>query len=238
MWRGSAKSSELPCKSYLRRKSQVILWKVKKREIAEWPMANVMTQDLQLADCCELCRRPRCHFARTCFFRQVCIPNNNLVDMLKNSSTNCRAPPKPRDPAFNAINVDDSDYEDTFQVWLKIPCRQKPWLSKNLVCGGAIHVEISFLFQEPPAVSSVPSFSHGSVPSKSEALAREKQLKHEYPLFKVSCSRRLLLVFFYEFHQTRCPYCCRRLRFTLFKFQIVDQLDYVSCLILQNYSKL
>ena len=31
-----------------------------------------------------------------------------------------RAPPKPvarpRDPAFNAINVDDSDYEDTFQV--------------------------------------------------------------------------------------------------------------------------
>ena len=46
------------------------------------------------------------------------------------------------------------------------------------------YVEI-LSFQEPPAVSSLPSFSHGSVPSKSEALAREKQLKHEYPLFKV-----------------------------------------------------
>ena len=40
-------------------------------------------------------------------------------------------------------------------------------------------------FQEPPAASSLPSFNHGSVPSKLEALAREKQLKHEYPLFKV-----------------------------------------------------
>ena len=44
----------------------------------------------------------------------------------------------------------------------------------------------TLFFQEPPAVSSLPSFSHGSVPSKLEALAREKQLKHEYPLFKVS----------------------------------------------------
>ena len=55
----------------------------------------------------------------------------DLVYKLKDPSTNCRAPPKPRDPAFNAINVDDSDYEDTFQVWLKIPCRQKPWLIKK-----------------------------------------------------------------------------------------------------------
>ena len=44
----------------------------------------------------------------------------------------------------------------------------------------------TLFFKEPPAVSSLPSFSHGSVPSKLEALAREKQLKHEYPLFKVS----------------------------------------------------
>jgi len=79
-----------------------------------------------------------------------CVEDPDAI--LPEHASSDRAPPKPRDPAFNAINVDDSDYEDTFQ--------------------------------EPPAVSSVPSFSHGSVPSKSEALAREKQLKHEYPLFK------------------------------------------------------
>ena len=51
---------------------------------------------------------------------------------------------------------------------------------------GLIVEILSFQERPAPAVSSLPSFSHGSVPSKSEALAREKQLKHEYPLFKVS----------------------------------------------------
>jgi len=83
-----------------------------------------------------------------------CVEDPDAI--LPEHASSDRAPPKPRprDPAFNAINVDDSDYEDTFQ--------ERP----------------------APAVSSLPSFSHGSVPSKSEALAREKQLKHEYPLFK------------------------------------------------------
>ena len=71
-----------------------------------------------------------------------------------------RAPPKaierPRDPAFNAINV-DSEYD-------------------------------SDSFEAPPPPPSLPSFSHGSVPSRREALQRELLLTGQYPLFKVEMS--------------------------------------------------
>ena len=86
-------------------------------------------------------------------FNQICFCLHRPASPLLFS----RAPPKaferPRDPAFNAINV-DSEYD-------------------------------SDSFEAPPPPPSLPSFSHGSVPSRREALEREGLLTGQYPLFKV-----------------------------------------------------
>ena len=160
--RGTAEPPELPGKPNLRCQPQVGFQK--------WSMMTIsMTychrslsiaylwkatfQDLQLANCCELCRRSWRPFAGSCLLWQVLIWSSSLCLLrwafIWSSSSLCllwqvfhrisnardslplinnllympkyfRAPPKaiarPRDPAFNSINVDNNDYEDRFQV--------------------------------------------------------------------------------------------------------------------------
>ena len=102
----------------------------------------------------------------------TCVENPDAV--LPDHASSDRAPPKsvkqrPRDPAFNTINV-DSEYEDRFQ--------------------------------DPAPVASVPSFSHGNVPSKREALERERQLTSEYPLFKVKWWENNVRILLYRMWHT------------------------------------
>ena len=164
MWRGSTKSSELPCKSHLWRKSQVKLSLIRfplyelMTRICNWPTAVSCVEDPDAilpdhASSDRFSLSYLCLHLRTYLCRSLSITTQfPFKPCWKAKGPHCRAPPKPRDPAFNAINVDNSDYEDTFQVWLK-PCS-----SQHL-----IHVELRSHQQSPLCLRSATALCRASL---------------------------------------------------------------------------
>jgi len=82
-------------------------------------------------------------------------------------SSSDRHPAKPRNPSVNAINIDSA------------PAEYDTELDYSFEEEGDF-----FVTPKPSPVSPVAYPGQGSVPSEREALAREKQLKSEYPLFE------------------------------------------------------
>jgi len=83
----------------------------------------------------------------------TCVEDPDAI--LPEHATSDRAPPKPiRNPAINTINIDAPDDYDT-----------------------------QFFEPQSPKKQSLPFPTHGSVPSKKEALQKEEYLTGQYPLF-------------------------------------------------------